>query len=90
MSQARSITDHQQIMRWAEARGGRPARVRDTAGRSGEGGVLRFDFDGEDASLEKISWDEFFRIFEQNGLALLEQEETRDGRTSRFSKFVDR
>ncbi|WIM12838.1 hypothetical protein [Enhydrobacter sp.] len=90
MSQARSITDHQQIMRWAEARGGRPARVRDTAGRSGEGGVLRFDFDGEDASLERISWDEFFRIFDQSGLALLEQEETRDGRTSRFSKFVNR
>lgn len=90
MAQARLITDHRQIMRWAEERGGRPARVRETADRSGEGGVLRFDFDGDDASLEKISWDEFFQIFDENGLALLEQEETRDGRMSRFSKFVNR
>ena len=49
MSQARPIADHRQIMRWAEERGGRPARVKDTANRSGEGGVLRFDFDGEDS-----------------------------------------
>lgn len=61
MPQATPITDHRQIMRWAEERGGRPARVRDTADRSGEGGVLRFDFDGDDASLEKMSWMSFSR-----------------------------
>jgi hypothetical protein len=64
--------------------------VRNTADSSGKGGVLRFDFAERDASLEEISWDEFFRIFEDSHLALLEQEETRDGQISRFSKFIDR
>jgi hypothetical protein len=90
MSQAKVITDHQQIKRWAEERGGHPAKVRNTEDNSGEGGVLRFDFAEKDASLEDISWEEFFEIFEENGLALLEQEETRSGRVSRFSKFVNR
>lgn len=89
MSQAILITDHDQIRRWAEARGGRPSRVRDTAGKGG-GGILRFDFGERDESLVGISWDEFFKIFEENGLALLEQEETSSGKQSRFAKFVNR
>lgn len=89
MSQAETITDHSRIREWAEARGGRPARVRDTAGQNG-GGVLRFDFGEPDESLEIVDWDTFFRIFEENELALLEQEETAGGQTSRFSKFVNR
>lgn len=89
MSQAETITDHDRIREWAEARGGRPARVRDTAGTGG-GGVLRFDFGEPDDSLEVIDWDTFFRIFEENELGLLEQEETSGGQTSRFSKFVNR
>jgi hypothetical protein len=89
MPSARPITDHQQIRKWAEARDGRPARVKDTAGRDG-GGVLRLDFGDKDESLEEIDWDTFFEIFEQNNLALLEQEETSSGRTSRFSKFIHR
>jgi len=89
MPSARPITDHQQIRKWAEARGGRPARVKDTADRDG-GGVLRFDFGDKDESLQEIDWDTFFDIFEKNNLALLEQEETSSGRTSRFSKFIHR
>jgi hypothetical protein len=89
MASARPITDHQQIRKWAEARGGRPARVKETVDREG-GGVLRFDFDGKDEALEEIDWDTFFAIFDENGLALLEQEKTADGRMSRFSKFVRR
>lgn len=52
--------------------------------------MLRFDFAEKDVSLEEISWKEFFEIFKENGLALIEQEETRSGRISRFSKFVNR
>jgi hypothetical protein len=89
MSAAKSITDHKQIRKWAEARGGRPSRVKDTADRNG-GGVLRFDFGDKDEALEEIDWDTFFEIFEESGLALLEQDETADGRKSRFSKFVRR
>ena len=87
MSAAEKITDHEKIQAWAEARGGRPAKVKDT---KGPGGILRFDFQEPDEKLQEIGWDEFFKIFEDNKLALLEQEETKSGATSRFFKFVER
>jgi hypothetical protein len=37
-----------------------------------------------------MSWDRLFRIFEENKLALLHQDEADDGQVSRFSKFADR
>lgn len=89
MSQAEKITDHAKIKAWAEERGGRPSKVGATAGKGGDG-VLRFDFGDKDDALEEISWDEFFKIFDENKLALLEQEETAGGKTSRFSRFVNR
>lgn len=88
MAEAKKITDHEEIRRWAEERGGRPARVAETADDGG--GILRFDFGETDESLEEMNWDEFFEVFDRKRLALLEQDRTRDGRTSRFSKFVDR
>ena len=90
MSDAKKLTDHDQIREWAEARGGRPSAVRRTEGK-GEGvGVLRFDFGSPEEELEEISWDSFFETFEQKKLALLVQEETAGGDTSRFFKFVER
>ncbi len=89
MSQAQKITDHDEIRRWAEERGGRPAKVEGTGQGEGDG-LLRFDFGDKDDRLEEISWEEFFEIFEENDLALLEQEETKSGAKSRFSKFVQR
>ena len=89
MGQARKITDHDEIRTWAEERGGRPAKVKGVGQGEGEG-ILRFDFGEKDDRLEPISWDEFFDIFDDNDLALLEQEETKSGGTSRFSKFVER
>ena len=82
---SKTTTAHQEIRRWVEERGGQPARVKDS-------NLLRIDypgFSGED-TLETIEWDEFFRIFDENNLAFLYQEETKDGGESRFSKFVDR
>ena len=90
MSDAKKLTDHDRIREWAEARGGRPSAVRRTEGK-GEGvGVLRFDFGNPEEELEEISWDTFFDTFEQKNLALLVQEETAGGDTSRFFKFVER
>lgn len=86
MSSAETLTNHDEIRQWAEARKGRPAKVE----TSGEGGILRFDFGEKDEKLTEISWEEFFQIFDDNKLALLAQEETADGKTSRFSKFVAR
>ena len=90
MSGADKITDHDEIRAWAEARGGRPARLKGTGGKSQDAGVLRIDFGDEDEGLEEISWDEFFDVFEDRKLALLRQEETSGGKTSRFNRLVDR
>jgi hypothetical protein len=95
MSSAEKTTDHKVIRKWVEERGGRPARVAETApghedARKGSGGILRVDFQEPDESLEEISWSEFFAIFEKNKLAFLYQEDTSGGRKSRLVKFVDR
>ena len=36
------------------------------------------------------TWDEFFAAFDENKLAFLYQDETKDGKESRFSKLIDR
>ncbi len=87
MSAAQTTTDHATIRRWIEERGGRPARVADVDDGTG---ILRIDFGEPEDSLEEISWDKFFEAFEDNELAFLYQEETDDGRDSRFSKFISR
>lgn len=89
MSSAEKTTDHEEIKRWVEERGGRPARVKGSADDR-SGGILRLDFGDPDPSLEEIAWEEFFEIFEESGLALLRQEETESGQTSRFNKLVSR
>lgn len=93
MGSARMTTDHDEIRRWVEERGGRPSRV-DAPGHKEGGGILRIDFDepggNDDEALEPIEWDEFFKTFEQNDLAFLHQDQTEDGKTSRFNKFVSR
>jgi hypothetical protein len=85
MSSAVTTTDHDTIRSWIEARGGRPARVKD----QGAGGILRIDFGEPEENLEPIEWDEFFAIFDENDLAFLHQDEVNGG-TSRFNKFVER
>jgi hypothetical protein len=89
----RTTTDHDEIRRWAEARGGRPAAVGST-GSGDDPGILRIAFPGrpqsDDDELEEISWDEWFRAFDANGLAFVYQEQTADGEESRFNKLVSR
>jgi hypothetical protein len=89
--ESKTTTDHDEIRRWVEERGGKPARVKET-GRDGDPGVLRIDYPGrgEDDRLEHISWEEWFDAFEENRLAFLYQEETAEGDESRFSKLVSR
>jgi hypothetical protein len=82
---SKSTTDHEEIRSWVEERGGQPSRVEGT-------NLLRIDYPGfsGEGTLEPLDWDEFFRIFDENNLAFLYQETTKDGGESRFSKFVDR
>ncbi len=85
-----TTTNHDEIRKWVEERGGRPAIVKGT--ERGDSALLRIDYpgySGED-TLEEISWEEFFEIFDENDLAFLHQDETQDGGQSRFSKFVSR
>lgn len=84
----RATTDHEEIRKWAEERDGRPATVEGTG--DGHAGVLRFQFREGRENLKEISWEEFFEKFEEEGLALLYQEETARGGESRFFKIVTR
>lgn len=87
MATAQPTTDPNEIRQWVEARGGHPARVKQTGSRK-DPGVLRIDFpgfSGED-TLEEIEWDEFFEWFNRNRLAMLLSDE--EG--NRFNKLVSR
>jgi hypothetical protein len=88
---SKTTTDHEEIRRWVEARGGRPATVKSTHSEQ-DPGILRIDFPGygKSGSLEEISWDQFFAKFDEKHLAFLYQDKTADGRESRFFKFVSR
>jgi len=84
-------TDHETIKRWVEERDGRPATVART-GTAKEPGVLRIDFPGygRAGSLQPISWDDFFKKFDEKNLAFLYQDRTAGGEISRFCKFVSK
>src|SRR5581483_2916021 len=76
--------DHDEIRKWAEARGAEPAVVEGTD-------ILRLDFPGYSGEkLQHISWDEFFQKFDEKGLALMYEERTADGKRSNFNKLVSR
>jgi hypothetical protein len=89
--ESKVTTDHDEIRRWVEERGGWPATVKDT-GKGGAPGVLRIDYEGYSGAetLQRISWEEFFAAFEENNLAFLYQDQTKDGEMSRFSKLIER
>src|SRR4051794_15743910 len=89
MSHSETTTDHNAIKKWAEERDGHPATVRATE-EDGHAGILRIDFGPREDRLEAIDWDEFFRKFDESDLAFLHQDRTKDGKLSRFHKFVRR
>lgn len=90
-NESKTTTDHKTIQQWAEARGGKPTSVKGTE-RDGEAGLLRIDFPGYSGGdrLEEISWDEFFKKFDEKNLAFLYQEHTSSGEESRFFKLIGR
>jgi hypothetical protein len=57
-----------------------------------EPGIIRIDFPGFTGgkSLEPISWEEFFKQFDERKLAFLYQEKTASGEVSRFNKLISR
>jgi hypothetical protein len=84
---AETTTDHKTIQSWAEAHGGKPAAV-DRTHRKGDVGIVRLMFpkaqNSEHEHLVAISWDEFFKEFDQRKLALIYEPD------SMFNKIVGR
>jgi hypothetical protein len=91
MASTRTLTDYEEIRKWAEARNARPACVKGTGGR-GDIGMIRLDFPGYsgEESLQPISWEDWFEQFDENGLALIVQDRTAAGEVSNFNKLVRR
>ncbi len=85
------ITDHGEIKKWAEERGGIPAHVEGTGGPD-DVGMIRIDFPGYSGkhSLTPISWEQWFDKFEERKLALVVEEQPPEGDKSRFNKLVSR
>ncbi|GLY23556.1 hypothetical protein [Micromonospora sp. NBRC 101691] len=77
--------NHDVIQRWARARGAKPATITGTE-RDGRVGVLTFDLPGyrESRRLRQITWNDWFRTFDERRLNLIYQEQLRDGRPSNF------
>jgi len=84
-SSGKVTTNHEEIRRWVESKGGCPARVKGT-GRGNDPGILRIDYPGFSGveTLERMAWDKWFDAFDKNNLAMVYQQ------TSRFSKLVSR
>jgi len=86
--ESKRTTNHETIKKWAEKREGKPAVVEKTESKDGSG-LLRINFPGyAEENLKDISWEQFFKTFDENNLDFLYQEKTQDGKISRFSKFV--
>jgi hypothetical protein len=80
-------TSHEVIRQWAEARDGVPATVEGTE-HGDHLGVLRFDFGGDgEQRLRHVSWEEWFKTFDERGLNFIYQEERSDGRQSNFFRL---
>ena len=90
---SKTTTDHDEIQKWAEKRGGKPASVQDTE-KGGDSGVIRLMFPdskfSDDDNLDEIAWEDWFKQFDANKLALVYQEHTADGKESSFNKLVSR
>lgn len=84
---SKTTTDRDEIRRWAEAHGGKPACVAGTGGK-GDPGMLRIMFPesprADDENLREMSWDDWLEAFEKNGLALVYDP------NGRFNKIVSR
>jgi hypothetical protein len=75
MADNKTTTDHDEIRRWAEERGGRPALAVE---QQDQPLGLRIEFpEDRDQSdgLLLISWEEFFRKFDEQNLVFLYRDE---------------
>lgn len=101
MAETTTLTDHEAIRDWAAARAGFPAIV-DTSAQSGIQPVLRIVFDEqayEDqdqperpqnaGGYELVEWDEWFKIFDEEELALVVAKDA-PGQRESFHEIIRR
>ena len=75
------------IRRWTEERGAKPATVPGSE-YGGRPGRLLFDFPGYGGeNLEHVSWDEWFKPFDDRDVEFVYQEHTSDGSESNFFRL---
>jgi hypothetical protein len=85
--QSLATRSHAVIKHWAEERGAEPATVRSTKEQD-RPRVLRFNFpDYGGKNLQPISWDDWFKPFDERQLVFLFQEHKVDGQQSNFFRF---
>lgn len=85
--QSLATRNHEVIRQWADERQAVPATVESTE-RDGSAGVLRLDFPGYGGQqLQEISWEEWFRTFDERELVFLFQEHKADGSMSNFFRL---
>lgn len=86
-----TTTDHDVIQQWAQERNAVPATVAGTE-HDGRVGVLRLDFPGyaqagDTSRLRQVSWDQWFRTFDERGLNFIYQQERAGGGQSNFFRL---
>jgi hypothetical protein len=80
-------TNHEVIRQWAEERSAKPETVPGSE-YEGRPGRLRFDFPGYGGQdLKEISWDDWFRTFDERKLNFIYQEHKADGSQSNFFRL---
>lgn len=85
----KTTTDHDMIREWVEQRGSTPAQGTEPAGD--DPGSLTILPEGTiNDSVREISWDEFFEIFEDEGLAFSHQTDKDDPDEQWFCEFTER
>ncbi len=79
--------NHDVIKEWAEERKAVPATVPGTQ-HGDHLGVLRFNFPGYGGdNLEEVSWDDWFKTFDDRNLVFVYQEHMKNGNMSNFFRF---
>jgi hypothetical protein len=84
-----TTTEHETVRDWVEQRGSVPAQVTDPAGED-PGSLAIVPAGKDDDSLALISWEEFFEIFDDEGLAFVYQTEKENPREQWFCAFTQR
>jgi hypothetical protein len=81
-------TNHDAIKSWTEERGGKPAV---NSEKSVDSKVLEIDFDKKGSkSLKQVSWNEFFKDFDEENMAFLYQDKTLEGKNSTYYRLIFR